>query len=474
MLLRTFKSLWGYPLPPSPSTASYYDTLCLLALSQGYYGVEAIMLTVRDPLFVEALERHSLRLIVQLHTGGGYLTPDFEYVYCKTTKVADHVESLSSLLKEVTALTSALTSPVPSLLSAVNVHSGHDSWAHTPKAAEFFLAAQNLAQNLPSPAPVFHETHRQRTLFSPHSFSHVASQPSLSSLRYNLDISHWVTVCEHVFDEADEDRDGWFSEILEKCGEAADMVHARIGHDQGPQVNDPRAPEHAGTVASHLRWWKAVWTAQKARGLKESLVTMEFGPAPYMPAVPYSGRPVADLEEVNLWMKREVEVAFAEAVGSLAPPPAAAAAAPAAAAPAASAPAAAMTILSEPEIRSLTSNSMAFAASNTAFSALSSNTVCSPVPVQLAFPDREGETCVKPGHVRGNEHYVVKVASGFQKNKEEGVPNGSGKRRRREGGEKKWTRRRRDPPAEDLPPISSTRRSPDRRSPDQFLARPVC
>ena len=48
------------------------------------------------------------------------------------------------------------------------------------------------------------------------------------------------------------------------------------------------------------------------------------------------------------------------------------------------------------------------------------------MPVQLAFPDRGGETCIKPGFVTNNDYYVVKVASGFQKNQEDGVSNGSG------------------------------------------------
>ena len=48
------------------------------------------------------------------------------------------------------------------------------------------------------------------------------------------------------------------------------------------------------------------------------------------------------------------------------------------------------------------------------------------VPVQLAFPENEGETCVKPGHIKGTDTFVVKTASGFQKNRELGLSNSSG------------------------------------------------
>ena len=195
MKLRSFKTLWGYPFPPSTgATVEYYDTMCLMALSQGYYGLEAITLTFRDPLFIAALKKHQLRLIVQLHTTGGYLN-ETGYVYCKNRNVSDHVESLKSQVAEVEAL------GLGDLLCAINVHSGHDSWAHTDKAVEFFTAVENL----PCSVPVYHETHRQRTLYSPYSYDHLTNVKALPDLRFNLDISHWVCVCEHVFDTDDEE-----------------------------------------------------------------------------------------------------------------------------------------------------------------------------------------------------------------------------------------------------------------------------
>ena len=35
-------------------------------------------------------------------------------------------------------------------------------------------------------------------------------------------------------------------------------VHARIGFPEGPQVNDPRAPEWQMAMYTHLAWWDKV------------------------------------------------------------------------------------------------------------------------------------------------------------------------------------------------------------------------
>lgn len=147
MKLTTIRSLWGYPLPPSEDSAkpAFYAQMMKSTLDLGYAGVEAIMLTVRDPYFLEALKESQLRLVIQLHTDGSYLTDQFEYVYCKSCSVEAHVTSLKALVSEV----ETLMKPLPGKLAALNVHAGHDSWASTPASSAFFAACAAVTASVP-------------------------------------------------------------------------------------------------------------------------------------------------------------------------------------------------------------------------------------------------------------------------------------------------------------------------------------
>jgi hypothetical protein len=47
-----------------------------------------------------------------------------------------------------------------------------------------------------------------------------------------------------------------------------------------------------------------IWQSQWERGLAESTLTPEFGPPPYLPTLPHTYVPVADLANVCDWMAR--------------------------------------------------------------------------------------------------------------------------------------------------------------------------
>jgi hypothetical protein len=78
-------------------------------------------------------------------------------------------------------------------------------------------------------------------------------------------------------------------------------IHARIGHPQGPQVNDPRAPEWEGAVKAHLGWWDKVLERKKGNGEQMTILT-EFGPPDYMPTTAYTRQPLADQWAINVHM----------------------------------------------------------------------------------------------------------------------------------------------------------------------------
>ncbi len=85
--------------------------------------------------------------------------------------------------------------------------------------------------------------------------------------------------------------------------ERVDHIHARIGHPEGPQVNDPRAPEWEAAVDAHFAWWDTVIRRKRAAGEVMTILT-EFGPPDYMPTLPYTRepKPVADQWAINEYM----------------------------------------------------------------------------------------------------------------------------------------------------------------------------
>lgn len=142
--------------------------------------------------------------------------------------------------------------------------------------------------------PVVHETHRGRFTYSaPALLPYLDAFPEL---RLNADFSHWCCVSESYLQAPA------LADCVRQALGRADHLHARVGHPQGPQVSDPRAPEWAGALHIHLEWWDELVARHRARGTACFTITPEFGPAPYLPALPHTRQPVADQWELNAWM----------------------------------------------------------------------------------------------------------------------------------------------------------------------------
>eukprot|EP00656_Telonema_subtile_P012223 TRINITY_DN16147_c0_g1_i2.p1 TRINITY_DN16147_c0_g1~~TRINITY_DN16147_c0_g1_i2.p1 ORF type:complete len:283 (+),score=94.28 TRINITY_DN16147_c0_g1_i2:142-990(+) len=268
--------------------------------SEGFDGVEAIRPFYQSdpPRLKELLDKHQLELIIQIHTTGGGFSASGDYEYCTSNKLEDHCRSFSELCHEAAEFKPAL----------INSHSGHDSWGCDERAVEFLVKALEVEEQLG--VPIVHETHRQRLMYSPYTTAPLLAHPALKGkIKINADLSHWCCVCEHVFDESDP-RDDFWPAILDAVAEHCTLVHCRVGHAEGPQINHPDAPEHAADLAAHMSWWKAIWRAQAARGISEVWAEPEFGPSPYLQTLPFTQQPVADLWAVNKRMAELIDENF--------------------------------------------------------------------------------------------------------------------------------------------------------------------
>lgn len=170
----------------------------------------------------------------------------------------------------------------------INCHSGRD----------YFLYEQNeklidvtTSLSKETGITICHETHRSRMLFAaPVARQYFEKHPEL---RITLDISHWCNVSESLLDDQQD--------TVNMALQRADHVHARIGHPEGPQVSDPRAPEWEPAVKAHLAWWDKIATMKKEQGKPMTILT-EFGPPDYMLTMPYTRKPLADQWAINVHM----------------------------------------------------------------------------------------------------------------------------------------------------------------------------
>ncbi|MCU0780184.1 MAG: sugar phosphate isomerase/epimerase [Akkermansiaceae bacterium] len=245
----------------------------------GYTAIEGSLLVSPDR---EAL----LRLL--RHSGMGFVPQVFSNGFTPGGSVRQHLDSLREQIEEC----------LPHQPLFFNAHSGADSWS-AAEAQDFYGEALAMEQSIG--IPICHETHRMRYFATPwHTAPVLKMYPDL---KLTCDFSHWVCVAERLLPDCDA--------IIRLAAEHCHHLHARVGHEEGPQVSDPRAPEWQHHLAAHEGWWDIVWSAQRSRGRKISYLTPEFGPPPYLPTLPHTGAPVADLADICDWMARRQAGRFA-------------------------------------------------------------------------------------------------------------------------------------------------------------------
>lgn len=245
-----------------------WDAFCEKTKAAGYDGVETwFPKKVQHRLELDsALKKYGLKII--------YLAG--------TDKSVDFETSLRRYTEDLMAIASAM--PV-----AINCHTGSDFFTFEQNKAFIETANKIVKEN---DIPIYHETHRGRFSFNlPDTEKYLEAVPDL---KLTLDISHWMVVHESLLENQNEN--------LAKVIARTRHIHARIGHAEGPQVNDPEAPEWQKALERHLDIWeKAI---QKRWGESELpfTVTTEFGPPTYMPTLPYTQVPVADQWQANVFI----------------------------------------------------------------------------------------------------------------------------------------------------------------------------
>jgi sugar phosphate isomerase/epimerase len=273
--LKVFHSLWGF-------SGDWYQAI-LRAKTNGFDGLEVNLLHPSladlEPLRVtDALKANHLGLVVELVSGGDYV-PDL------AISPEQHLAELAEQLPKAERL-------YPERITLIT---GSDSWSVAVQD-RFLEQVMNLVEDCSCPVSL--ETHRSRSLFNPWTIAdRLARHPRL---RLTADLSHWCAVSERLMTPE--------LELINAMADRVDHIHARVGHAQGPSVSHPFAPEASDALEAHRRCWTLFMESQMARGVQKPTITPEFGPDGYLPTLPFTGMPVADLLEINSamanWLKQ--------------------------------------------------------------------------------------------------------------------------------------------------------------------------
>ncbi|MCX8472498.1 MAG: sugar phosphate isomerase/epimerase [Sediminibacterium sp.] len=244
-------------------------------LDAHYDGIEINLPAAADPFtktFIRELENVQSKINNFTFIAQQLTAPDND-------TVADFIRRMEKSLLE-------LVSYQPTF---INAHTGKDYFSFDDNC-KVLEAALNLSRK--TGVHILHETHRGR--FSFQAASLIPYLKKFPELELVGDFSHFCTVSESMLQDQ--------KEVIEQIIPHVSHIHARVGYEQSPQVNDPFAPEWQQHFKQFEKWWQQIIDYKKEIGYTYLTITPEFGPAPYMPALPYTKQPLANQWEINFKM----------------------------------------------------------------------------------------------------------------------------------------------------------------------------
>ena len=259
-----FQTNWGFE--------GSWEAFFLKTKSSGYDGVEVWLpknARVQQEIS-KGLKKHQLKVI--------YL--------CGTNKSLSFKGSLL-------AYESDLKRAIAQKPYAINSHTGSDFFSFEQNM-KFLKLANDLSNKYN--IPIHHETHRGRFSYAlPETKRYLNSD---SAFRLTLDISHWMVVHESLLAQQQQ--------LLDEVIERTDHIHARVGFEEGPQVNNPQAPEWDKALNRHLSIWESIILSHWKTG-KPMTITTEFGPPNYLPTAPFTQKPLSDQWEANVFIIKAIK-----------------------------------------------------------------------------------------------------------------------------------------------------------------------
>jgi hypothetical protein len=262
MQIKYFCPRWGTEQTP-------FETFATNVKAAGYDGIEMMLPSNATAVsqIKDVLEQHGLLLITQV-------AQDDNKSFEENIAIAAQMLMHAALLKPV----------------KINSQTGKDYFTFEQNM-QFIELYGKLQEEIG--IPIVHELHRGRFNYAPYITEAYFKKAAFS---ITADLSHWCCVTESLLAAPQ------WQPVIQETIERSLHIHARVGFGEGPQVNDPRAAEHKEALAAHVSWWDAIINLQKQQGATTFTITPEFGPVPYMHAMPHTQEPLTSQWEVNVWM----------------------------------------------------------------------------------------------------------------------------------------------------------------------------
>lgn len=260
-----FQTNWGNELS--------WDDFCKKAKESGFDGIDIWLPNDKDSqeALKEALDKYGLKLILMHGT-------------VKGIPVEESLKTYETRLEELISWHPVL----------INSHTGSDFFSHKDNL-KFIEIGNRLSKKYD--IPVYHETHRSRFSYSmPETLKYLEEARELP---LTLDMSHWMVVHESLLQNLTEQWDT----IIKNTHH----IHARVGFEEGPQVNDPEAPEWKRALDFHIDIWEKIIRKGWVTHHNIFTVTTEFGPPNYMPTAPFTRIPLGDQWKANVFVMNEIK-----------------------------------------------------------------------------------------------------------------------------------------------------------------------
>lgn len=243
-------------------------------LESGYQGIE---------VFLQPDDAFSSEFVKCIHETQKN-NPDFFFIALQLTVPVK--ESVDSYIRKMEKSLTHLVEVNPLF---INSHAGKDYYSFDENC-RVIEHAMNISEK--TGVRILHETHRGR--FSFHAASLLPYLNKFHEMELVGDFSHFCTVSESMLEDQEE--------IINQIIPFVSHIHARVGFEQAPQVNNPAAPEWNKHLNQFIEWWQAIVNSNKDRGNDSFTISPEFGPEPYMPVQPFSQIPLSNQWDNNMYM----------------------------------------------------------------------------------------------------------------------------------------------------------------------------
>ena len=218
-------------------------------------------------------------------------TTHADFIFIAQQVLSNKIESVDDYIQRIIDRLTFLTSLKPNY---INSHTGKDFYEFRDNC-KIIEIVESISRD--SGIPIWHEIHRGRFSFHLKTLlNYIAAFPDLPLI---ADFSHFCVVSESNLQDQQV--------LLAAIYPNIKHIHARVGFEQGPQLNHPFAPEWETYLAQYLGWWKEIIGLSDKNKVAQMTITPEFGPYPYMPQEPFTRKPLANQWEVNLQMKKYLQ-----------------------------------------------------------------------------------------------------------------------------------------------------------------------